>query len=54
MYEAVRKAGRAFKSGGAMGEYSGIKGRSGTAGEGEFQVMGTDDLEKMVGGTKGR
>ena len=51
MYEAVRKAGRAIKSGGALGEFSGKAGRramgAGGAGD-EFQVMGTGDLERMV------
>jgi hypothetical protein len=51
MYAAVRKAGRATKSGGEMGEYSGIKRGTRAGGmEGEFQVLGTKELEKMVGG----
>jgi ATP-dependent RNA helicase DDX31/DBP7 len=51
MYEAVRKAGRAFKSGGAMGEFSGGQGKKGKSGGGggdEFQVMGGDEIERMV------
>ena len=52
MYEAVRKAGKAYKSGGAMGEFSGGQGKKGKTGEGgggdEFQVMGTGELERMV------
>ena len=51
MYEAVRKAGRTVKSGGAMGEFAGVKRRA--VGGGEFQVMGGGELERMVGGRKG-
>lgn len=46
MYEAVRKAGRAVRSGGKMGEFRGNSG----AGGGEFQVMGSGDLERMLAG----
>ena len=60
MYEAVRKAGRAVKSGGAMGEYAGkrddkrrgVGGGRGAEfqvmGGAEFQVMGGDEMEQMV------
>ena len=52
MYEAVRKAGRAVKSGGALGEYAGKKSQAkgkGAGGAGdEFQVMGADEIERMV------
>lgn len=41
MYEAVRKQGRQFKSGGALGAFSGNS-------TGEFHVMDTSALEKMV------
>lgn len=41
MYEAVRKQGRQYKSGGALGAFSGNAG-------GEFHVMDTSALEKMV------
>lgn len=41
MYEAVRKQGRQFKSGGALGAFSGNSA-------GEFHVMDTSALEKMV------
>ena len=41
MYEAVRKSGRTSKSGGRLGEYGG--------GDGEFQVVQSRDLERMVG-----
>ncbi len=53
MYEAVRKAGRASKSGGAMGEFNGAK-RVGAlaAGSAKFQVMGAGELDRMVGGRK--
>ena len=52
MYEAVRKAGRAVKAGGALGELgkAGKGGRqmgAGGAGD-EFQVMGSSELEKMA------
>lgn len=43
MYEAVRKQGRQFKSGGALGAFSGNAG-------GEFHVPDTSSLEKMVNG----
>jgi ATP-dependent RNA helicase DDX31/DBP7 len=48
MYEAVRKAGRAFKSGGAMGEFDGGNGKRVAPGGGEFQVMGTDEIVRMA------
>lgn len=65
MYDAVRKAGRAHKSGGEMGSFevgvkkrTGGKGMSGAGeaggGGGEFQVMGSGELERMVGGKVGR
>lgn len=41
MYEAVRKQGRQFKSGGALGAFSGNS-------TGEFHVMDSSALEKMV------
>jgi ATP-dependent RNA helicase DDX31/DBP7 len=60
MYEAVRKAGRAVKSGGALGEFDkkvrGVNGRKPTAmassGGGEFQVMGGDEIERIVSGKR--
>jgi len=53
MYEAVRQAGRAFKSGGAMGEFAGGKnGKKRSVGGGgagdEFQIMGGAEIEKMA------
>jgi hypothetical protein len=42
MYAAVRKAGKQIRSQGKMGQFGG-----GGAGS-EFQVMGTDDVERMV------
>jgi len=52
MYEAVRKAGRAVKSGGALGEFAGGKNgkkRAGGGGAGdEFQIMTGDEIEKMA------
>ncbi|ORY30344.1 P-loop containing nucleoside triphosphate hydrolase protein [Naematelia encephala] len=53
MYEAVRKQGRAIKSGGAMGEFAGGKGgQRGVSGGGggEFQIVGGGELERLVGG----
>jgi ATP-dependent RNA helicase DDX31/DBP7 len=41
MYEAVRKAGRAVRSGGVMGEFN--------SGGSEFQVFAGGELERMVG-----
>jgi ATP-dependent RNA helicase DDX31/DBP7 len=40
MYEAVRKAGRAIRSGGKLGEFR--------SGGGEFQVFGANDVERMA------
>ena len=55
MYAAVRTTGRATKSGGAMGEFN--KARRGDAVAesrgGEFQVVGSAELEKMVRGPQG-
>lgn len=45
MYEAVRKAGRSIRSGGKLGEFGNAKAR-----DAEFHVMGTGELEKMLGG----
>jgi hypothetical protein len=54
MYEAVRKAGRMHREGGVMGEHAKKTGASG----GDYQVMGTSELAKLVaggsGGKKGR
>ena len=51
MYAAVRKAGRATKSRGTLGEFSERKGSgaSATFGGAEYQVMGVRDLERLVG-----
>lgn len=55
MYEAVRKAGRAVKAGGALGEVGKVGGKGGNVGRmgaggagDEFQVMGADEIERMV------
>lgn len=45
MYEAVRKAGRSIRSGGKLGEFGNARAR-----DAEFHVMGTGELEKMLGG----
>ncbi|KAL7420070.1 ATP-dependent RNA helicase dbp7 [Cryptotrichosporon argae] len=48
MYEAVRKAGRAIKSGGELGVFR-TQGGAGAVG-GEFQVMRAGELERLVRG----
>lgn len=60
MYEAVRKQGREIKSGGQLGRYGAAGEQDGKkkggakkgqgAGGGEFQVMGTGELERMLAG----
>lgn len=59
MYEAVRKQGREIKSGGQLGRFGGDEGKDGArkqgqgkdgGGGGEFHVMGTGELERMLAG----
>ncbi|ODO08650.1 ATP-dependent RNA helicase DBP7 [Cryptococcus wingfieldii CBS 7118] len=58
MYEAVRKQGRTLKSGGKLGVFAGGKGssggaqRGGAASGGEFHVVDTGELERLVSGRK--
>ena len=51
MYAAVRKAGRAVKSGGALGEFSKSNGR-GRIGNGEYHVMESSEVERLVSGKR--
>jgi ATP-dependent RNA helicase DDX31/DBP7 len=50
----VRKQGREVRSGGKLGQFGGAgqgkKGGAGGAGGGEFQVMGSGELERMLAG----
>lgn len=51
MYEAVRKQGRTIKSGGKLGEFSGKgqnKGQKAAATGGEFHIVNTGELERLV------
>lgn len=52
MYEAVRKQGREVRSGGKMGQFGEAGGRrkpiGGASGGGEFQVVGSGELQRML------